>query len=128
MELWNECLVNENLTTEIKFQVIVCQGQAGKFDLTLGIVCILTRTIFRNHCRVKKCLLPPVNDWKTSLSRCFNHLELKIFRIFLQSCFEKNERIAIYFRAAKVTAKRRAPDYSEADLGLLQYPRRSALR
>ena len=25
MELWNECLVNENLTTEIKSQVIGCQ-------------------------------------------------------------------------------------------------------
>ena len=58
MELRNECLVNENLTTEIKSRVIGCQIQMGKFDLFfelhLGIVCILIRTIFPNYCRAKK--------------------------------------------------------------------------
>ena len=33
MELWNECLLNEKPTTEIKSQVIGCQSQIGKFDL-----------------------------------------------------------------------------------------------
>ena len=33
IELWNECLVNENLTTEIKSRVIGCQSKMGKFDL-----------------------------------------------------------------------------------------------
>ena len=33
MELWNEHLVNENLPTEIKSQIIGCQNQMGKFDL-----------------------------------------------------------------------------------------------
>ena len=33
MKLSNECLVNENLTKEIKSQVIGCQSQMGKFDL-----------------------------------------------------------------------------------------------
>ena len=36
MELWNECLVNENLTTEIKSRVISCQSQMGKFHLFFG--------------------------------------------------------------------------------------------
>ena len=90
MELSNECLVNENLTTEIKSRVIGCQSQVGKSDLTLGIVSIRIWTIFRNHCRAKKCLLPPVNDWKTSLSRCFNHLELKnLLDLFTKLLWEK---------------------------------------
>ena len=37
MELWNECLVNENLTTEIKSRVTGCQSQMGKFDLFFGL-------------------------------------------------------------------------------------------
>ena len=37
MELWNECLVIENLTTEIKFRVIGCQSQMGKLDLFFGL-------------------------------------------------------------------------------------------
>ena len=37
MELWNECLVNGNLTTEIKSGVIGCQSQMGKFDLLFGL-------------------------------------------------------------------------------------------
>ena len=37
MELWNECLVNENFTTEIKSRVIGCQSQMGKFDLFFGL-------------------------------------------------------------------------------------------
>ena len=61
MELWNGCLLNENLTAE-----------------TLGSVSTLTQIIFRNHCRAKKCLLPLVNDWQTSLSHCFNNIEPKL--------------------------------------------------
>ena len=37
MELWNECLVIENLTTEIKFRVIGCQSQISKLDLFFGL-------------------------------------------------------------------------------------------
>ena len=37
MELWNECFVNENLTTEIKSRVIGCQSQVDKFDLFFGL-------------------------------------------------------------------------------------------
>ena len=33
MEIWNECLVNENLTTEIKSRVIGYQNRIDKFDL-----------------------------------------------------------------------------------------------
>ena len=36
IELWNECLVNENLTKEIKSRIIDSQSQMGKFDLFLG--------------------------------------------------------------------------------------------
>ena len=37
MELWNECFVNENLTTEIKSRVIGCQSQVDKFYLFFGL-------------------------------------------------------------------------------------------
>ena len=112
MELWNECLVNENLTTEIKSRVTGCQSQMGKFDLFfalyLGARLYSIRTIFRNHCRAKKWLLLLVNDWQTSLSHCFNHLELKNLSNLFTMLFWKNERIGIYLRT-KVTP---APDYS----------------
>ena len=37
MEMWNECLLNEYLTTEIKFRVIGWESQMGKFDLFFGL-------------------------------------------------------------------------------------------
>ena len=85
MELSNECLVNENLTKEIKSQVIGCQSQMGKFDLFFELhfghrLYSHTDNLSKSF-QSGKCLLPLVNDWQTSL---------------------KNETIAIYFRA-KVT-------------------------
>ena len=37
IKLWNESLVSEKLTTEIKSRVIACQNQLGKFDLFFGL-------------------------------------------------------------------------------------------
>ena len=82
MELWNKCLVNENLTTEIKSQVTGFQGQISKFDLFFGLhieyrLYSYTDNLSKSLQSEKKCLLPLVNDWQTSLSHCFNQLELR---------------------------------------------------
>ena len=37
MDLWNGCLVNENVTTEIKSRVIGWQSLMGKSDLFFGL-------------------------------------------------------------------------------------------
>ena len=78
----------------------------------LGIVCILVPTIFRNHCRAKKCLLSLVKDWQTSLTHCFNHLELKNLSNLFTVCFRKNERIMRFISEPKLLCKCCASDYS----------------
>ena len=81
MELWNECLVNENLTTEIKSRVTDCQSQMDKFDLFFGLH--LGHRLYSHMdnlskpLQIEKISARLVNDWQTSLSHCFNHIELK---------------------------------------------------
>ena len=109
MELWNECLVNENLTTEIKSRAIGCRNRMDKFDLFfLGL-------------QLEHCFYSHMNNLSKSLQTekisavfskrlanftisLFNHLELKNFSNLFTILFT-------FILELKVPCKRRAPDY-----------------
>ena len=73
MELWNECLINENLPTEIKSEFLVTKSQMGKFDLFFAL-------------HLGHCLYSHTDNLSKSLQ------SWRIFQIFLQCCFENNEK------------------------------------
>ena len=81
MEMWNKCLLNENLTTEIKFRVIGWQSQMGKFDLFFGLH--LGHRLYSHTHNLSKSLKSEKmtaasrKRWQSLLSHCFNHLDLK---------------------------------------------------
>ena len=79
MGLWNECLVNKNLTIEMKLRVVASQNQKGNFTFIIWVPSwtSFVFSIFRNQCRAKKCRLPLLNVSQTFLSHYFNYLELK---------------------------------------------------
>ena len=79
---------------------------------TSGIVCILIRTIFQNHCRAKKCLLPLVNEWQTLLSHFFNLLELNNPSNIFYNVFLRKMKKLPFISEPKLPRKLRAPDYS----------------
>ena len=76
-------LVNENATTQVESNVIVCQSEMGKFNLFFGLhhrhPLYSHNENFSKSLQIKKPPLPLVNDWQTSLSHCFNHLVLTNF-------------------------------------------------
>ena len=107
MELWNECLVNENLTTEIKSRVTGCQSQMDKFDLFFALY--LGARLYSHTDNLSKSL----QSEKMTAASCKRLANLTIslfpslrveesFESFYNVVLKKNERITIYFRA-KVT-------------------------
>ena len=106
MELWNECLVNENLTTEIKSRVNGCQSQMGIFHLFFGI-----HLGHRLYSHTENLLKSLQSEMSAASSKRLANLTVSLFQsLRVEECFEsfynailkKNERIVIYFRV-KVT-------------------------
>ena len=102
MELWNECLVNENLTTEIKSRVNGCQSQMGIFHLFFGI-----HLGHRLYSHTENLLKSLQSEMSAASSKRQANLTVSLFQsLRVEECFKsfynailkKNERIVIYFR------------------------------
>ena len=109
MELWNECLVNENLTAEIKSRVIGCQIQMGKFDLFFGLR--LGHRLYSHTDNLSKSLQS--KKMSAASSKRLANLTISLLQSVRveEFCFEQNERTA-FISEPKLLCKRRARDYS----------------
>ena len=109
MELWNECLVDKNLTTEVKSWVIGCQSQMAKFDLFFGLHllrCLYSHTDNLSKSLQCKKMSAASSKWLASLTiSLFQSPGVEeSFKSFYSVVLKKKKtkRIAIYFRA-KIT-------------------------
>ena len=112
MELWNECLANENLTTEIKFRLIVANTRRVNLIyslvFTLDIVC---GTIFRNHCRPKKMFAASIKRLANLIISQFQSIRIEgSFESFYNVVLKKMKEL-LFTSEPKLPRKRLAPDY-----------------
>ena len=109
MNLWNECLVNENLATEIKSRVICCQSQMGKFDLFFGLH--LGHHLYSHTENLSKSLQS--EKMSSTSSKRLANLTISLSQsLIVVVSFESFYNFILKKTRAKVTPQRRAPDYS----------------
>ena len=114
--MWNKCLLNENLTTEIKFRVIGWQSQMGKFDLFFGLH--LGHRLYSHTHNLSKSLK---SEKMIAASRkrlailtisLFQSLRFEeSFESFCNAVLKKIKELP-FLSEPKLPRQRRAPDYS----------------